>query len=318
MSIAKNWIYKHQHISTIVPSLFRKVDMCSYQRELINTPDGDFFHIDKLEGGHKKLVVLLHGLEGSSKEHYILGQAHSFFEQNYDVIAINFRSCSGVMNKTSRLYHSGETEDLRFLINKIYKLKKYDSISLVGFSLGGNVILKYLGEEASTVNPLVKSAVSVSVPMDLRGCSYKLASGFNKVYSLHFMSTLRKKVTYLKKTHNHDALRDIKVSKLKTFLDFDDLVTAPLHGFSSGEDYWEKASSRQFLHNIQVPTLIINAKNDPFLSDDCFPGQGDISNSYIEYRYPALGGHVGFVQSKLNEKTLIEEQSFEFVSQHNT
>ena len=290
--------------------------MCDYKRERISTPDGDFFDIDKLEQGSDKVVILLHGLEGSSKEHYILGQAQNFFELGYDVIAMNFRSCSGEMNQTTRLYHSGETQDLDFLISKIEA--KYESISIVGFSLGGNVTLKYLGEHAQKVSPKVKAAVSVSVPMDLRGCSYKLASGFNNVYSLHFMWTLRKKVKFLQTKHKLENIKNVKPKMLKTFLDFDHLVTAPLHGFDSGEDYWFKASSRQFLHQIKIPTLIINAKNDPFLSDDCYPTQEDIPNKSIQYCYPELGGHVGFIETKLNEKTLIESKSIDFVSQQHT
>lgn len=292
--------------------------MCHYNREEIKTPDGDFFHVDKLENSNTNLVILLHGLEGSSREHYIQGHAHEFHHHHFDVYAMNYRSCSGEMNKTTRLYHSGETEDLRLLINKIVKEQRYKEISLVGFSLGANVILKYLGEESENIVDIIKSAVSVSVPMDLRGCSYELAKGFNRVYSLHFMSTLRKKVTYLKENHNHKALKNIKVRSLKTFLDFDELVTAPLHGFMSCEDYWEKSSSKQFLHKIKVPTKIINAKNDPFLSDSCYPSKDDINNSYLELNYPELGGHVGFVKDRLNQKTPLEEESFRFVSSQHT
>lgn len=310
---SNRWIYKHRHVSTILPSLFRKVEACSFSRKRIETPDGDFFDIDKLENGHQNLVILLHGLEGSSGEHYIHGHAKAFDENDFDIYAMNYRSCSGEMNRTLRLYHSGETEDLRFLIKKISDSKKYNSISLIGFSLGGNVILKYLGEEGDSVDPIVKAAISVSVPMDLRGCSYKLASGFNKIYSLHFMWTLRKKVKYLQKTHNHEALKGLNVRKLKTFLDFDHLVTAPLHGFSSGEDYWEKSSSKQYLHKIKVATRIINAKNDPFLSDSCYPTNDEINNSCLEFHYPELGGHVGFVESRLNDSTYVEQQAIKFI-----
>lgn len=311
-------LYRHRHISTILPSLFRKVDICHYNREKVDTPDGDFFHVDKLEKNNNKVVILLHGLEGSSYEHYILGHAHEFHKNSFDVYAMNYRSCSGVMNNTTRLYHSGETEDLRLLINKIVSEQRYEEISLIGFSLGANVILKYLGEESEEVSSKIKAAIAVSVPMDLRGCSYELARGFNRVYSLHFMSTLRKKVTYLKKKHNHAALKNINVRKLRTFLDFDDLVTAPLHGFASGEDYWEKSSSKQYLHKIKVPTKIINAKNDPFLSQSCYPSTKEINNSCLEFSYPELGGHVGFVKDRLHGKTHLEEVSLFFVSLHHT
>lgn len=311
-------IYRNSHFSTIIPSLFRKIDEIHYNREEVLTPDHDFFHIDKLENKNQKVLILLHGLEGSSKEHYIKGQALKFYKNNFDVYAMNYRSCSGEMNRTTKLYHSGETEDLRFLINKIIEEDRYQEISLVGFSLGANVILKYLGEEGENVSSKIKAAVSISVPMDLRGCSYELAKGFSKLYSLHFMRTLRKKVTYLKKMHNHNSLKNINVKKLKTFLDFDELVTAPLHGFTSAEDYWEKSSSKQFLRSIKIPTKIINALNDPFLSKDCYPSKKEISNPYIETSYPKFGGHVGFIRKNLNEEGYLEIESYSFVSTHHT
>lgn len=310
------WRYKHKHVSTILPSFFRKVETCFFVRERFSTPDGDFFDVDKLENNNKNLVILLPGLEGSAKEQYIQSHAQMFFKENYDVFAMNYRSCSGEMNKTTKMYHSGETGDLKLLIDNVINTKKYQAVSLIGFSLGANVILKFLGEESLNLNKKINCAVCISVPMDLKGCSYKLAKGFNRIYSLYFMLSLRKKVKHIQRVHKHEGIKNVNTRKLKTFLEFDDLVTAPLYGFKSGEDYWEKSSSRQYLSQIKIPTKIINAKNDPFLSEDCFPYPVDINNDYLDFDYPKLGGHLGFVQDKLNNRSYAEQQCLKFVNKN--
>lgn len=177
-------------------------------------------------------------------------------------------------------------------------------------------MLKYLGEQSTDVSEKLKSAVAISVPMDLEGCSIELSKGFNLIYTSHFMQTLRKKVKYVKNNHDHYVLKDINPKKLKTFLDFDELVTAPLYGFSSREDFWAQSSSKFYLKKIKIPTIIINAKNDPFLSDSCYPDFRIIDNSYISYLYPEVGGHVGFVYEQLNGTTLTELESIKFVEKN--
>lgn len=306
----KNIFFRDKHISTILPSLLRKEVPCNYTREKINTPDGDFFEVDWIANKSQNLIIILHGLEGSSSQHYVRSQADYFSSKGFDICAINFRSCSGVMNKTTRLYHSGETEDLDQLVQTITNREEYRKIFLIGFSLGANVSLKYLGEKSRTN---IAGCVAFSVPMDLRSCSYELASGFNLFYSRVFMQTLRKKVKYLQKNHKLEALQNIKTKELKTFLDFDELVTAPLHGFTGAEDYWRRSSSKQFLKNIQAPTLIVNAKNDPFLGPECYPDTVEIGNPNITAIYPEFGGHVGFVHGKLNENTWMELKAYEFI-----
>jgi predicted alpha/beta-fold hydrolase len=310
MKTPKRIIYRNKHISTILPSLLRKEAYCPYVRERVYTKDGDFFDVDWIKNSYESLVVLLHGLEGSSSQHYVRSQADLFSNKGFDIAAINFRSCSGEMNQTTRLYHSGETEDLDLLVNTIRQKDIYKKIFLIGFSLGANVSLKYLGEKSRTS---VDGCVAFSAPIDLRACSYELASGFSRFYSYVFMSTLRKKVKYLQKKHKLKALKEIKPRKLKTFLDFDELITAPLHGFKSAEDYWAKSSSKQFLGDIKVPTLIVNAKNDPFLSPECYPSDVEINNSLITTIYPEFGGHVGFIEGKLNDNTWMELKAYEFI-----
>jgi predicted alpha/beta-fold hydrolase len=306
-------LYRNGHIATILPSLFRKLPAISYQRMRIDTKDGDFFDTDWLvhQPQSKKLLILLHGLEGSSSQHYITSHARFFFDQGFDICAMNFRSCSGEMNRTTRLYHSGETEDLRYLL-KQNCTSNYHDIYLIGFSLGGNVLMKFLGEESSTISSKIKAAVAFSIPMDLRSSSYKMAGGFNRIYAYQFMLSLRQKVDYLRTTHQLDYLQDFKLTQLKTFLDFDELVTAPLHGFTSGEDYWQKSSSLPYLPYINVPALVINAKNDPLLGNACFPGADDINNPLVKLLYPRHGGHLGFVDSGLYSMSWMENQALKF------
>ncbi len=303
-------LFRDKHISTIIPSVLRRQVHCNYQRERVKTLDGDFFDVDWIKNSNKNLVILLHGLEGSSSQHYVRSQADYFSRNNFDICAMNFRSCSGEMNTTTNLYHSGETNDLGFLIEGIIESKEYKKIFLIGFSLGANVSLKYLGEKS---RENINGCVAFSAPLDLKSCSYELASGFNKFYSLVFMSTLRKKLLHIQKVHKLSSLENIKPKNLKTFLDFDEYVTAPLHGFKSAEDYWSRSSSKQFLKDIKVPTLIVNAKNDPFLGRECYPSELDISNKNICFEYPEFGGHVGFIQGKLNENTWMELKAFEFI-----
>jgi uncharacterized protein len=286
---------KNAHVSTIVPSLFRKVKQVPYKRQRFTTEDNDFLDIDTLlHPDSSKAVLLLHGLEGSSKQHYIQHHAAKFFELGHDVYAINFRSCSGEMNRTLKLYHSGETSDLRFFINSLLKQNKYTEIKLLGFSLGGNVVLKYLGEEGDEVSKIITEAYAISTPIDLKSCSKALASGFNRFYALNFMLSLRVKVKELAERHNHEYLKSIDVKKLKDFYIFDELVTAPLNNFKSNEDYWAQASSRPYLNKIRVKTKLINAKNDPFLGNEgCYPTASEINNPLVELVYPDYGGHVG-------------------------
>jgi predicted alpha/beta-fold hydrolase len=310
MKTPKNVIFRNKHISTILPSLIRKEVYCPYIRERIDTADKDFFDVDWIKNSNENLVILLHGLEGSASQHYIRSQADFFSNKGFDIAAMNFRSCSGEMNNTTRLYHSGETEDLELLINKIKEKKTYKKIFLVGFSLGANVSLKFLGEKSRTT---VDGCVAFSAPIDLRSCSYELAKGFSRFYSFVFMFTLRRKVKLIKKTHQLPVLKNIKSKHLNTFLDFDELVTAPLHGFDSAEDYWKKSSSKQFLRKIKVPTLIANAQNDPFLSAECYPTENEIDNTNITVEYPIFGGHVGFIDGNLNDNTWMEIKAYDFI-----
>ena len=303
-------LFKDKHLSTIIPSLFRKNFKCNYSRERVTTLDGDFFDIDWVHNKSDKLIILIHGLEGSSDQHYIKSQAHLFSQNGFDICAFNFRSCSGQMNKTMSLYHSGATDDLELLLSKIQSEKKYKEIHLIGFSLGGNVILKYLGEKPRVG---ITSACTFSVPIDLEACSYQLARGFNRLYSYIFMRTLRVKVKHIQKQFKENKIANLDPKILKTFLEFDEFVTAPLHGFKNAKDYWTQSSSKQFLKFINIPTLLVNAKNDPFLAKECYPNPQEIGNSNLQLEYPNFGGHVGFVEKSLNKYCWMDRRALEFV-----
>lgn len=308
-------IFKEKHLSTILPSLFRKPFKVNYVRKRFNTPDGDFFDVDCLENksldkGFGKAIVLLHGLEGSSSQHYMTSQAKQFFEEGYDIFAVNFRTCSGVMNKTSKLYHSGFTEDLELVIKELSP--RYKAISLIGFSLGGNVILKFLGENQNLVKKIERAAV-FSVPLDLESCAYELEKGISRIYCREFMRTLSVKAEYIQEKFIDSPIKNVDTKKLKSFLDYDELVTAPLFDFKSARDYWTKSSSLPVLSKISVPTLIMNALNDPFLGKGCYPRMRDIGNENLSFEFPKYGGHVGFSQKKLSDYNLMDIKAKNFI-----
>lgn len=301
-------IYRHRHISTIIPALFRKVDFTYHERERFETYDGDFLDLDLVKINSKKVVILLHGLEGSANRHYILSQAQTLSNLGYDIIAMNFRSCSGEMNKTLSVYSSGNYKDLAAIIDE--KCINYDEINLVGFSMGANILLKYL---ADTQTQKINKAVAISAPLDLAGCAARLDQGLSKLYQFDFLKTLHQKAKYLQQKYPDSPLKDLKIKKLKTFADFDHFVTAPLEGYESAADYWTKASSLPVLNQIKVPTLIVNAKNDPILSKKCFPYRNEIKNDFVKLKYPSFGGHVGFIQKRVNEPNLMDQWSADFL-----
>lgn len=282
------------HVQTIIPTVFRKVRGVSYQRERIATPDGDFIDLDWAGVGSKRLAILLHGLEGDSGRPYMMGMVRALNRNDWDALAINFRGCSGEPNLKLRMYHSGETEDLHTVICHVAASGMYDKLALVGFSLGGNAILKYLGEQGDRKSPLIKQAVTISVPCDLKACSVRLEEFRNRPYLRRFLRMLHEKIR-VKALMMPESISDIGYERIRTLKDFDDRYTAPMHGFKDADDYYEKASCRQFLPTISIPTLLINATDDPFLSASCFPVEEAKSNINLFLEIPEHGGHVGFM-----------------------
>lgn len=282
------------HLQTILPNLFRRVEWMRPRREEINTPDDDFLELDWYEQpNNDRLVILLHGLEGNSRRRYIKGMGRHLHNRGYNVLAWSYRSCGSRMNKQLRFYHSGDTEDIATIVQYVLSLEKYQSIYFVGFSMGGNIVLKYLGECGDTVSPYIKAAATFSVPLDLVGSSKVLSKWWNRIYLRRFLRTLKKKVEQ-KQPQYPEILTLDGYDQIKSFKGFDNKYTAPIHGFRDAFDYWEKSSSKNLLPYIKVPVLIVNAKNDTFLSDSCYPYDIAEQSEYIFLETPQTGGHVGF------------------------
>ncbi len=299
----------NSHLETIYPALLRRVSLNAYTRERISTPDDDFLDLDWLEQQSQKVAIISHGLEGNSTRPYVKGMARALFSQGFDVVAWNFRGCSEEMNRQLRFYHSGATDDLHTVVEHVARKRSYQSISLVGFSLGGNLTLKYLGERPSG-HP-VERAVAISVPLDLRTSCEKISRPANRIYANRFLRSLKSKI--LIKSRTRQELDTSPLSSIKTLEEFDDQYTAPLHGFGGALDYYERCSSIRFVHEIQIPALIINTRNDPFLSDACFPEAALKSHRFVRLETPKRGGHVGFAQFNKNGLYWSEERTLDFL-----
>ncbi len=301
------------HIQTIYPVLFRKTPSFFYTRERIATLDNDFLDLDWSKTGSRRLAIISHGLEGNTNRTYVKGMVQAVNDGGWDGLAWNYRSCSGEPNRLLRSYHNGATDDLSWVIDHAVKTKKYKEIALVGFSLGGNLTLVHLGRDR--VDPLVKKAVVFSVPCDLAASARVLTKPSNALYMKRFLVLLHQKIKE-KMTIMPHALDDIGYEKIKTFKAFDDRYTAPIHGFKDAHDYWAKCSSRQFIPDIKIPCLIINAKNDPFLPRECFPVAEASDNPNIRLKIPESGGHVGFVSFNKQGHYWSEQQTLSFLNRH--
>ncbi|MCP4158955.1 MAG: alpha/beta fold hydrolase [Deltaproteobacteria bacterium] len=306
-------LFKNGHIQTVFPSLFRKVEDPLYKRERIDTEDGDFLDLDWSKNGNRKIAIVSHGLEGSSDRSYVTGMVRALKIEGWDSVAWNFRSCSGETNRLLKMYHSGASYDLEAVINHVAELKLYDEIALVGFSMGGNITLVHLGQKGKDIHPLVKKAVTFSVPCDLRGSSEELKKPSSKIYMKRFLRMLKEKIE--EKAKLMPGKVDIRnFDKITDFKGFDDRYTAPFHGFKDAYDYWEKCSSKQFIENIKIPTLIVNAKNDPFLSESCYPITEAENNRFVTLETPSSGGHVGFVSFNSEKVYWSEKRTISFIN----
>ncbi len=282
------------HLQSVWPTLFRNVSLMEPEQERIGTPDGDELHLDWYRSGQRRLAILSHGLEGHSRRPYILGLARALLRAGWDVLAWNFRSCGGTMNRLPRFYHSGSTEDLARVVDHALQ-KDYQSLALSGFSMGGNLTMLYLAQQAEHLNTRIRGAVTFSVPCDLAGSAEVLARPSRRIYMQRFLRDLRRKM--LVKAERFPGVIDVEgFSSIRTFREFDDRYTAPLHGFRDAEDYWAQCSCLGRLKEVRVPSLIVNAVDDPFLSPHCFPRDGKVLGSSVTLEAPRWGGHVGFVE----------------------
>jgi hypothetical protein len=302
---------RNGHLQTILPVLLPRRLSVPFRRERLHLTDGDFLDLDWAGNGSARLAILSHGLEGCSRNGYIRGLTAALRASGWDVLAWNFRGCSGEPNRNARFYHSGETSDLGEVIR--HAAGTYRRIALVGFSLGGNVILKYLGESAP--HPAIEAAAAISVPVDLGSSARALDQRFaNRIYLRRFIKTLVAKVE-AKAVHFPVELNVSGIRAVRTFAEFDDRYTARLHGFRDAEDYWVRSSARQFLGGINVPTLLLNAQDDPFLAPASFPFAEAKASAKLFFEAPAFGGHVGFLDFANGLQPWAERRVVEFFTQ---
>ena len=301
------------HLETIVPNALRRPKIPPYTRQRLNLPDGDFLDVDWLKQGSDKVLVVSHGLEGNSQRPYVAGIANYFFERGWDVAAWNCRSCSGEMNKAQRMYHHGDTDDIRYLLNmEIHH--KYERVGLTGFSMGGSITLKYLGEEGDKLDEDRVRAAVFSVPCNLSASAHALSTPGNAFYRKRFMRKLFKKIEAKSSQFPHLQLPLEKTKSIKSFPEFDTCFTAPLHGFIDSEDFYAQASSGPHLSKIRVSSLLVNAQNDPMLPKSCFPTVTAAENPYFYLETPERGGHVGFALQGKSE-TYAEIRAWQFIAE---
>ena len=287
------WFLRNGHAQTLYPVLFRHVGDVGYVRERLELADGDFLDLDWVRTGGRAAVIVSHGLEGSSRRRYVKGMVRACARRGWDAVAWNCRGCSGEPNRLRQFYHSGSSGDLRQVAEHVAG-RGYQRVALVGFSLGGNMTLKLLGEWGAQTPKWLAGAVGMSVPCDLKASAETMAGFANHAYMRRFLGDLRVKIRS-KQARFPVELDDSNFAALKTFRDFDDRYTAPLHGFRDAEDYWTQSSSRYFLETIRRPALLLNALDDPFLAASCFPRELAAGHEWLHLEMPAHGGHVGFV-----------------------
>jgi len=287
-------LFSNPHVQSVFPSVFRRVNGVCYRRERIETPDDDFVDLDWSKVGSNRVALVLHGLEGDSGRAYMRGMVRALNRRDWDAAALNFRGCSGECNRALRFYHSGDTRDIQTVLQHIIEQEDYAEIALVGFSLGGNVILKYLGEQGARLNSLVKKAVVFSAPCDLASGALELSRLSNRFYLRRFLRMLRAKIR-MKMQLMPGRITDQGYTDIRTFKDFDDRYTSPIYGFAGAEDYWAKGSSKPGIPRITIPTLLVNAADDPFLAKPCYPIDEARASASFFLEIPEHGGHVGFV-----------------------
>lgn len=304
-------VFKHGHINTIYHGLFRRVPLPPYQRERIPTPDGDFLDLDWLRSGQSRLLIALHGLEGSTERPYMRGLFRYFTRHGWDTVGMNFRSCSGPMNKRLRMYNMGETEDLHTVVQHVTTLG-YAHIAIVGFSLGGNVTLKYMGESGHSLHTSIRAAVAFSVPCDMPSANIAFMRNENKVYLRRFLKTLNAKMLHKQRHYPTQVVLPVRMPA--TFGEFDSQFTGPIHGYRDAEDYWNACSSVHFLPNIQRPTLMVNAADDSFLEQACFPYELARQHPLFHLEVPQHGGHCGFCGQDRDGAYWYEQRALGFLS----
>jgi predicted alpha/beta-fold hydrolase len=287
----------NRHAQTIVPSLFARRPAVSFRRERWDTPDGDFIDLDWVAhdtppADTAPLFVLFHGLEGSSGSHYAATLMAAARQHGWHGVVPHFRSCSGPLNRLPRFYHLADSNEVDWILRRL-RIAHRGPVLAAGVSLGGNVLLRWLGERREDAVPVVSAAAAISTPIDVHAGGRALSQGFGLVYTRSFLKTLKQKAD--QKLAQFPGLfdRDAMLAS-RTMYEFDNVVTAPLHGFRDTDDYWSSATTRPILSHIQVPTLVLNARNDPFLPAEALPSRHEVSTA-VELYQPEHGGHAGFM-----------------------
>jgi predicted alpha/beta-fold hydrolase len=305
--------FRNGHFNTMYRPLFMK-ETCNYTRKRIATWDHDFIDLDFSKVGSKTLALLIHGLEGSSESKYMISTTNELNCKRIDTVAFNLRGCSGEDNLLLGTYHSGKTEDVDFVINHLLDNYEYENIIIVGFSLGGNLTLKYMGEYADKISPKIKGSVAISVPIDIASSEREMNKIKNKLYIEQFLKTIRLKVLEKSYKFPEFKLDKEKLFNAKRFKHLEYLYTAPVFGFDSPEDYWQKASSKPYLPKINKPTLLINAQDDSFLPKECFPIEEARDSDTFFLEISKYGGHVGYISSfKQQESRWLENRIARFI-----
>lgn len=300
----------YKYMETIASSLFGEVKDVAYERERFELLDGDFLDLDWIKNGNKKLVILSSGMEGNSSRHYMKRAAKYFSERKWDVLAWNYRSCSGELNRLPKLYSYADTADLALVVDHSIEQGAYAKVALIGFSMGGCLVTKYLGEKP---NPRVFASVGFSVSCDLKDSMREAEKPRHFIYNYYFISKLKKKLK--QKAKKYDEIKKLPIDSIVSFDDYVKCYNVPFHGFKDVSDFYLKSSCVQFIPFIQVPTLMVNALNDPILGKNCYPYELARSHPNFYLETPSTGGHLAF-PSNDPEKSWMYKRAFEFLSAH--
>ena len=316
------WWCRGAHAQTLFGTLFRQKPRLTFQRKRLETPDGDFLDLDFLDAPSSNnentlpLVIILHGLEGSSEAPYVQSLMGEVLKHGWDSVAVNMRMCSGVPNRLKQTYHSGKSEDLEYVVDYLREKEKRQALYLIGFSIGGNIVLKWLGEKGNAISQEIKKATVISVPYDLTASVKLMDNGFNRyVYTRSLLTSLKAKIR-MKEAQYPAAIHYGLAKRCTTFRAFDREVTAPLNGFRDEADYWTKTSCKNFLKTVAIPTLLIHAQDDPFFPGKMLPMDAIRNCKHLQVLMTHHGGHLGFIAGRWpwKQESWFERRIIEFFS----
>lgn len=315
------WWVPGAHFQTLWARMFRRPPVVETRSERWATPDGDEIELHRVDAApgmdDAPRLLILHGLEGTVRSHYLVGMLSLAREHGWAADALIFRGCNGEVNRAPRMYHSGETSDLDFVVRQLVSENPDQALTVAGFSLGGNVLLKWLGEQGDNAPEQVRAAAAVSVPYDLERGSRNIERGFSRLYTRHFLKSLQRKAA-AKLAHFPGLFDGDSMRSANTLFDFDDAVTAPMHGFADASDYYSRSSSIRFLSRIRRHTLLLSSYDDPFLPPDVLDSVRMLAleNSCLQSEFLPRGGHVGFVSGRnpFSARYYAEERVFEFLT----